>query len=457
MRAFLAATFFITTFALVLAPVGAFSHGGTRIVVDTDMGLDDARSLFALLADETIDIEAVVVTEGSASLEHGLANLIALLEAAGISHIPVFAGATLDAAPPWRETANSLGGFAPRSGNEGAAKPLPLEKLPALLAEEGDFVYLALGPFGSLAALARDHDETFGRIESICVPVRHEEDGLRTWNLIADPRAAEIVFERAREVVLVDVSAEREDAERLLASILRETPASRFARNTLSSHSGPHVFLCDELAAAYTMDRSIASTGVERFRLAMRGALPALEPDPRGNIRVARIGDHAAAADILRNRWESRPHGGAAAADEIPVVRFLSLFHGHLGPYVVLGYRMGRAALEATNCAGHFDVSAEVHSFLEPPRSCLIDGVQLGAGCTLGKRNIELAPTDGPAYGIFTAKNGRQAIVRLRAEVPALVDSLIRTVGVERAGELLLEAEPSELFAVEMPSSGGAR
>ncbi len=62
----------------------------------------------------------------------------------------------------------------------------------------------------------------------------------------------------------------------------------------------------------------------------------------------------------------------------------LKRFHGHLGPYVVIGYRMGRLARE------RFDgkMTAVVFAGRHPPMSCLIDGVQFTTGCTLGKNNI---------------------------------------------------------------------
>jgi len=67
----------------------------------------------------------------------------------------------------------------------------------------------------------------------------------------------------------------------------------------------------------------------------------------------------------------------------------LARFHGHLGPYIVLGYRMGRYALGRFG-ENPFAISARVYCSGITPQSCLADGVQLGSGCTLGKRNIEL-------------------------------------------------------------------
>jgi Formylmethanofuran dehydrogenase subunit E len=67
----------------------------------------------------------------------------------------------------------------------------------------------------------------------------------------------------------------------------------------------------------------------------------------------------------------------------------LAAFHGHLGPYIVLGYRIGRFARE-NFCRDPFSMQARVFCSGIPPESCIVDGVQLGSGCTLGKRNIEI-------------------------------------------------------------------
>lgn len=74
-------------------------------------------------------------------------------------------------------------------------------------------------------------------------------------------------------------------------------------------------------------------------------------------------------------------------------VEDLAAFHSHLGPYIVLGYRIGRFAREQV-CSDPFSLRARVYCSTVPPQSCLADGVQLGSGCTLGKRNIELVPSD---------------------------------------------------------------
>ena len=142
---------------------------------------------------------------------------------------------------------------------------------------------------------------------------------------------------------------------------------------------------------------------------------------------------------------EGHAHNMPAAADALALIRN---FHGHVGPFVVLGYRMGRLALDETGSSGHFGISAEVHSVLEPPRSCLIDGVQLGSGCTLGKRNISVKTFDGPPFAVFRTAEGTTVTIRLLPEIPAMVKRSVDDDGVEQAGLKVWEMVESELFEI---------
>jgi formylmethanofuran dehydrogenase subunit E len=71
----------------------------------------------------------------------------------------------------------------------------------------------------------------------------------------------------------------------------------------------------------------------------------------------------------------------------------LAAFHGHLGPFIVLGYRIGKY-VKRCFCDNPFQMSALVHCSGTPPESCIVDGIQIGSGCTLGKRNIEIIGSD---------------------------------------------------------------
>jgi formylmethanofuran dehydrogenase subunit E len=65
-------------------------------------------------------------------------------------------------------------------------------------------------------------------------------------------------------------------------------------------------------------------------------------------------------------------------------------FHGHLGPYLVLGLRMGATAVQMLKPKGLHGLAATVWTRTLPPQSCVLDGIQVSSGCTLGKRNIRV-------------------------------------------------------------------
>ena len=63
-------------------------------------------------------------------------------------------------------------------------------------------------------------------------------------------------------------------------------------------------------------------------------------------------------------------------------------FHGHLGPYLVFGLRMGVIAIQRLKPKRLHELSATVWTRKSPPESCMLDGIQVSSGCTLGKGNI---------------------------------------------------------------------
>jgi len=64
-------------------------------------------------------------------------------------------------------------------------------------------------------------------------------------------------------------------------------------------------------------------------------------------------------------------------------------FHGHLGPYLVLGILAGELAAKKLKFKKHFGLEIRAWGASQKPKSCLVDGLQLATGATYGKGNIE--------------------------------------------------------------------
>ncbi len=87
--------------------------------------------------------------------------------------------------------------------------------------------------------------------------------------------------------------------------------------------------------------------------------------------------------------------------------------HGHLGPWLVAGVRIGAAGLRAAGAGGYFDVEVTVEGPLAlPPQACFLDGLQVATGATLGKRNLKWVEAPRLAVRVKNVRTGKTAVVR---------------------------------------------
>ena len=135
----------------------------------------------------------------------------------------------------------------------------------------------------------------------------------------------------------------------------------------------------------------------------------------------------------------------ARRLDKDPIV-LIERFHGHVGPYVVLGYISGRLAQERLG-ANAFKLEADVSAGSRPPMSCFVDGVQLGSGCTTGKGNLTIHEEE-LVEARFTSEDGRRLRVIARPETLARLRPRMEKADLQRMSGEFLTAPPEELFKI---------
>lgn len=128
-------------------------------------------------------------------------------------------------------------------------------------------------------------------------------------------------------------------------------------------------------------------------------------------------------------------------------LRRISEFHGHLGPFVVVGYRMGQIANRLLG-SDAFAKTAIALTGGKPPRSCMIDGIQLSSGCTIGKGTIGVID-QGEVSSIFLSKRGGQQVkVTLKDDKIEEISSTSHE-GMESLARRLYALPDDELFVIE--------
>lgn len=103
-------------------------------------------------------------------------------------------------------------------------------------------------------------------------------------------------------------------------------------------------------------------------------------------------------------------------------LRYAVQFHGHLGPMLTFGARMGMSAFRAVDAKGYFDVEVTCEGpFAKPPESCFLDGIQISTGATLGKRNLQCIESDKIVVHIKNIRSGKTAELKPKESFLALL------------------------------------
>jgi len=133
-------------------------------------------------------------------------------------------------------------------------------------------------------------------------------------------------------------------------------------------------------------------------------------------------------------------------------------FHGHLGPWVTVGAMIGHDALQRLETPGQWEI--EVICWMPPekqcrPFSCILDGLQVSTGATMGKQNIrfdfdpQLVGNEQPAVYVIRRPHGehgscgfvyhmKDALTALMARiVPGQLEEISREIADHQVKELL--------------------
>jgi purine nucleosidase/pyrimidine-specific ribonucleoside hydrolase len=173
------------------------------VIVDCDPGHDDVFALWLAAGHPSLELLAVTTVGGNVPIEHTSRNARIALTVAGVTGVPVAAGA----AGPLSRTLATAEWIHGENGLGGPALPeptVPLDTRTAsdliadtLLAADEAVAILATGPITNVAAFLRDRPELAGRIREIVWMGGSTERGNVTpyaeFNAWVDPDALAIV------------------------------------------------------------------------------------------------------------------------------------------------------------------------------------------------------------------------------------------------------------------------
>jgi len=122
-------------------------------------------------------------------------------------------------------------------------------------------------------------------------------------------------------------------------------------------------------------------------------------------------------------------------------------YHGHLGPYLIIGIKIGNRALAELEPETCFQLTADVHCPESPPPSCVIDGIQLSSGCTMGKKNIRHTVTPDGVRAVFTnTATGASVALEVRQDFVRKASQWLKEFGDEEASRMCWETPDDQVL-----------
>jgi len=118
-------------------------------------------------------------------------------------------------------------------------------------------------------------------------------------------------------------------------------------------------------------------------------------------------------------------------------------FHSHLGPYLVVGLKMGREVVRRLG-EEPFSMTIEVFTGPRPPLSCVVDGLQLSTPCTVG--NGQVCIREGGHVAIRARSGEDRLELSLKPEIRERIRAVEGTDRLETLALELWELEAAQLL-----------
>ncbi|BCH25363.1 nucleoside hydrolase [Mesorhizobium sp. L-8-10] len=302
----------------------------TKVIFDTDPGVDDAAALLFLNACRTVDLVGITTVFGNADIDTVTRNALYLKRRFGID-APVARGAgrALEAEPSPPPVhvhgRNGLGDMLLEIEDLPGPDPRPAHRfiIDLVRQQEGQISIVAVGRLTNLAMALAEAPDIAGLVKEVVVMggafglagPNGNVTPVAEANIIGDPHAADIVFGTEWPVTAVglDVTRQVVMGPASLDRLAVGGEAARFIVESTRGYRHYHMrfgvdgfYVHDSSAAAFVVDRSLFQTRRGPIRVATQGVaagqtvqMDRMTPYPPGAWDAAPDQDVAVSVDAL--------------------------------------------------------------------------------------------------------------------------------------------------------------
>ena len=427
---------------LVFAPIddaSAHQRAKYNVVIDTDCGMDDFRALTYFMASRDFNIDAVQSVGAVLDAETSSQCLASVL--GELHHEGILLGKGLNANNFKKNCSPAIDFWKNRA--DFTIKPRADAVYTVITNSRKPVIYVAMGPLTNLADLVDKHPELASKISYVLWPSSTKDGQPCGYNYQMDKSAYEKVLASGLKLKVLDAGRVfyPDDFLSLLPEI--NTPYAQTFAKYYQGQTFTSVRFYDDLLPFYILYPELFSETANQNILVLTP-----KPDSYFDVIATRVlnSTETEKGVIIT---EMPRNNSLLSADVAPIaeqmiqkygyieyklVLLTSEMHSHLGIYSIIGAKMGLRILEYLH-VGLDEVTIVSNAGFEPPISCLNDGLQIGAGTTLGYGAITISADKDVSPSVVVNYNGRKLLFKVKDEVKREIASdvmaLIQKHGLE--------------------------
>ena len=428
---------------LLIFNLPGFSHPwkpSHYVIIDTDGGIDDIRTISMLLASPDVRVLAVTISSGALSYENAYLKIKSLLNSYWHDGLPVGINRSGTFRSP--EFPVALRAY---WGNEGKlnhqSAPESIRLIGEILtAEKQEISFICLGGM-TTASLAVKEIPSFSKKVKVIIWSAGKSDYEKGFNYLIDKESSEIIMKGIIPVKLVgNVNEPLFYDDALLKGI--SGIQTKYAGNitaffkTAETKNHDYSFMAnDEMVALFLHFPSLFHTDDSKSKVIIPSDINKLR---EGSLKIL-AGETVAGNQVIK----AFPSDPLFYFDDIQpfVTDIISKYgrdewssgvianelHRHLGVFAIIGVKMGIRAREYFN-TGVDEFRTLTLAGSTPPLSCMNDGLQVSTGSTPGHGLLTVAET-GQAIpsAEFTYMN-RKLKLTLKPEIAQQISSELKEI-----------------------------